>query len=246
MGKALAVLLLPITLTGSAWLSLFFCFAGAIAPVLLLQSLASRSRRFNPITLILAGTMLNIILSAGMMLLSAFASPDRARQIQLWWMGSLEVAGYEHLGLTAGIALAGSVWLVSKSSVLNLLSLDALSAHSLGVDLKRETGVVLWSTTLLCSSVVALVGPIGFVGLVVPHALRSFVGSDHRRLAPLCLIYGALFLVLCDLAGWRGGFVLSLSTGDSVQLPVGVVTALVGGPLFLGMLLREANQGDGD
>jgi iron complex transport system permease protein len=105
-----------------------------------------------------------------------------------------------------------------------------------------ELRTMLWLATLLASSVVAIVGPIGFVGLIVPHVLRLIFGMDHRLLAPLSVIYGGLFLLTCDLAGWRGLEICNRIFPDSVnpvQIPVGILTSLVGGPLFLVLLYRQ-------
>jgi iron complex transport system permease protein len=106
--------------------------------------------------------------------------------------------------------------------------------------------ILLWSGTLLAAIAVALAGPIGFVGLLVPHVLRRWMGADNRLLAPLCLLYGALFLVLCDLLGWRAADLLQLAgvqLGTRPELPVGVITALAGGPLFLVLLARASEKG---
>jgi iron complex transport system permease protein len=120
---------------------------------------------------------------------------------------------------------------------MNVLSFDQATASHLGVDIRREIRTLLWCATLLASVAVALAGPIGFVGLIVPHLLRMLLGTDNRLLVPLSAMYGAAFLLLCDLAGWR----LSLLAPASglPEIPVGVVTALLGGPLFLLLLTRE-------
>jgi len=246
MGKAVAVLALPLSLATSAGINLLACFAGALLPMLLLVALTRRSGRFSPVRLILAGTVLNIVLSAAMMLISSLTSPERARQMQLWWLGTLDVTSWWQLGVAAAVSAVMIVLLLKRSGAMNLLSLDALSAHSMGLHVRRETLVVLVATTLLISSIVAVVGPIGFVGLVVPHALRFLLGSDNRIVAPLAVIYGAVFLVGCDLVGWRLPSVLGWGDEGELQISVGIITALAGGPAFLYLLFATGGAPEAD
>lgn len=220
--------------------TLGFCFLGAMIPVLLLQGMASRQRRFSPVTLLLVGVMINIVLSAVMMLIQTFANPQTARQVQLWWLGSLDIVGYRSLLLLAPFIAAGAIVLMLRGRTMNLLGFDTATASHLGLHVEREVRVLLWSAALLASAAVALAGPIGFVGLLVPHVLRLVFGVDNRLLAPLCVVYGAAFLLLCDMVGWRGAGLISSTS--AAELPVGVVTALLGGPLFLFLLVRGSGS----
>jgi iron complex transport system permease protein len=241
-GKAFLILAAPAFLAVSPIAAVAFCFAGALVPLAIIQTLSVTMRRFNPVTLLLAGTMLNVILGAVVMLFQVFAPADAGRQIQLWWLGGLDVAGYKWLApATAAAGIAGFVVLVRTRS-LNVLSTGHLAASHLGLQVDSELRTMLWLATLLASSVVAIVGPIGFVGLIVPHVLRLIFGMDHRLLAPLSVIYGGLFLLVCDLAGWRGMEIWNRIVPDSVnpvQSPVGILTSLIGGPLFLILLYRQ-------
>ncbi|MGI8907404.1 MAG: FecCD family ABC transporter permease [Candidatus Sumerlaeaceae bacterium] len=243
MGKALVVLFWGsmVSILG-VFSSIVFCFLGALVPLLFLQGLALRQRRFAPVTLLLAGVMLNVVLSAAMMLVLVFAPPDSARQVQLWWLGSLDLVGFRQFYMTCPVVLFAAGVIVLRGRAMNVLGFDSATAAQLGLDVEREVRVLLWSATLLASAVVALAGPIGFIGLVVPHLLRRVFGVDNRLLAPLCLFYGAAFLMLCDLIGWRGASVLGLSS--TMEVPVGVVTALLGGPLFLLLLVRGTLSGE--
>jgi iron complex transport system permease protein len=241
-GKAFLILAAPAFLAVSPLAAVAFCFAGALVPLAIIQTLSATMRRFSPVTLLLAGTMLNVILGAVVMLFQVLAPADAGRQIQLWWLGGLDVAGYKWLAPAAAAAGIAGMIVILRTRSLNVLSTGHLSASHLGLQVDRELRTMLWLATLLASSVVAIVGPIGFVGLIVPHILRIIFGMDHRLLAPLSVIYGGLFLLACDLAGWRGMELCSRILPDSVspiQIPVGILTSLIGGPLFLILLYRQ-------
>jgi hypothetical protein len=118
---------------------------------------------------------------------------------------------------------------------------EVTAAH-LGIDVKKSVNPLMWTGSILTSAVVAVSGPIGFVGLIVPHSLRLLVGSDNRLLAVLSAIYGGVFLVACDFLGWRGMELLQqagVPLAQTTEIPVGIVTALLGGPFFLYLLLRS-------
>jgi iron complex transport system permease protein len=242
LGKVVSVLL-PVAggISVLLWTPLW-CFVGALVPLVLLYALALRVRRFSAVTLLLAGVMVNVSLSAVILLIQYFADFTKVRQMQLWWMGALDVVGYDRLGMTLPLA-AGAflvIWVQARS--MNLLSLDSCTAAHLGVDVRRTVNTLVWAASLLTAAVVAVSGPIGFVGLIVPHALRLVFGADNRLLVPLGMLYGGVFLVLCDLIGWRSLQLarwLGAPVAFTAEIPVGVVTALVGGPLFLFLLFRS-------
>lgn len=245
IGKAVAVLGLPATLAVLPFFTPAICFIGALVPILFLARLASVGRGFSPVTLLLAGAIINIILSAAMMLVQVFANPDDARQITYWWLGGLDVAGYQASLIALPLVIIGIAMLLWRSRVMNLLSIDILTASHLGISIGREITWLLTAGTLLAATSVALCGPIGFAGLLVPHILRLAAGPDHRLLVPLSAIAGGGFLVLCDLVGWRGLEWLSvagLQLRGTTEIPAGVITALLGGPLFLVLLVRGARQ----
>lgn len=241
-GKAFVILALPVAFASSIWVNLAACFVGAILPLLLLQRMALHRRGFSPITLLLAGVMINVILGAAMLLVQAVARPEHARQIQQWWLGGLDIVNYRQLLVIAPLVALAAGAILMKTRALNLLTLDALSAATLGVDVRREVHWHLWCATFLAGAAVAIAGPIGFVGLLVPHVVRRLLGPDHRMLAPLCLVYGGCFLALCDLLGWRGLYYVGKANGSVPELPVGVVTALLGGPLFLVLLMKQSRE----
>lgn len=242
IGKAFAVLALPVGVAGQIFLTPALCFAGALVPVLVLLRLAAGRAGLSPVTLLLAGAIMNLVLSAAMMLVQVFANPDNARQITYWWLGGLDVTGY--LGILAAVPIiagAGLV-LIRRSHRMNLLSLDPLTASHLGLNVPREMLWILASGTIMAAAAVALCGPIGFAGLLVPHVLRLVVGADNRLLVPLSLVTGGTFLVLCDVVGRRAmAWVAAagLQVHTTAEIPAGVITALLGGPLFLWLLARR-------
>jgi iron complex transport system permease protein len=244
-GKALAVLLLPVGLASDAWATPGLCFVGGILPMIFLMKLASRPGQMDSFALLLCGIMLNIILSAAMMLVQVFARPAAARTMAWWWMGGLDAGGYQMILASLWILVPAMVYIVLRAPALNLLSLDPGAAAHLGVNVKRETSLLLFASTALAAASVALAGPIGFAGLLVPHGLRLLFGPDHRMTGLLAVPAGGAFLVACDLVGWRGIHWLTawgVTALNPQEIPVGVVTALIGGPVFLWMLARNTRQ----
>src|ERR1019366_1163995 len=153
---------------------------------------------------------------------------ERNAQILFWLLGGLEDRTWEHAVIALPIlGAAALLWPLGRP--MDLLSLGALEAQSLGVDVRRLRRGLLALATVLTALATAVAGTVGFVGLIVPHVLRLMVGPEHRRLVPLSLIGGAGFVVACDLLGRAAG-----------GLRVGIVTSLVGGPFFLWMLRRQA------
>jgi iron complex transport system permease protein len=147
-------------------------------------------------------------------------------------MGSLDVGGYAPIGaalVPMAIALAGFATL---PRVLDLVSLGAESAAARGVNVARTERVALVSASLATGAAVSLGGPVAFVGIIVPHLVRLIVGADHRLVLPSSALFGAAFLIGCDLA--------ARTALAPVELPVGIVTAIIGGPVFLWLLFRRA------
>lgn len=198
------------------------CATGAV--LILARSGASTER------LLLAGVALNALLGAvTSYVLSNFTlSYERNAQIMFWLLGGLEDRTWEHVAMASPIVL-GAVLLWPLGRKMDLLSLGATEAQSLGVDVPRLRRTLLALSTVLTALATAVAGTVGFVGLIVPHVLRLIVGPEHRRLVPLALIGGAAFVLACDLLGRAAG-----------GLRLGIVTSLVGGPFFLWLLRRKA------
>jgi len=206
--------------------------AGALLAVLVVYALASaRHSGLSTTVLLLAGVTMNSFFSALILFvqyLSDFTETFRALR---WLMGDLDVAGYQPiLGALPliVIALTGFAWLARP---LNVLSLGADAAATRGVDVTRAQRVAFFSGSLATGAAVSVGGPIGFVGIIVPHLVRLVVGADHRLVLPASFFFGAAFLVICD--------VLSRIVMAPLELPVGIITALIGGPFFLWMLIRR-------
>ena len=218
---------------GSSGIALL-SFAGAALAVLLVWRLARVGASLPPATLLLAGVTLAFVCSAASMLVQYTASFTENYRIVRWMMGGLDWIPYRDLARAAAIIAIGLAALLVRARDLNALAAGADAAASVGVDADRAMAVTYAAASLIVGAVIAVAGPIGFVGLVVPHALRALVGPDHRVLIPLSMLGGAAFVVACDTVA---RLVLA-----PAQLPVGVVTALVGGPFFLALLVREKGR----
>ncbi len=229
-GAALgATVALAVGLTALLGPSLF-AFLGSVAAMALVLAVG-RSRR-SPYAALLTGVVFNAFAAAAITCIKTLVSPDRVGEILYWLAGSL---GYEAPRTLAGAAvlqLACLAVLWRQSGRLNLLSLGDEDAASLGVPVQRTRTIVLLAASLSVAGAVALSGLVGFVGLIVPHLLRLVLGPDQRLLVPASALAGAGFLVLSDL------LTRLLFPLFHAELPVGVVTAVLGGPLFLFLLQR--------
>jgi iron complex transport system permease protein len=205
-------------------------FVGAGLVSVLVLGLAAR-RRFTTSTLLLAGIAVSLTCSALILFVQYRADFTESFRMVRWMMGGLAVVGYREVLWLAPWVAAGLAVLATLRWDLNLLLTGEEVAASRGVDLSRVRWLVLIAAAGMVGALVAVVGPIGFVGLIVPHILRRWLGHDHLVLLPACALGGGAFLALCDLVG---RLVIAPS-----ELPVGVVTALLGGPFFLWLLLTR-------
>jgi iron complex transport system permease protein len=192
LGKMIAIVLALRGLTSFFTLMPLLCFAGALCPLLLLQAISLRTRRFSAVTILLGGVMLNVFFSAFILLLQYFADFAQVRQLFLWSMGGLDIVGYRQLAVVLPVVAVSLGVILTRTRAMNLLSLDLVTAAHLGIDVKKSVNLLMWTGSILTSAVVAVSGPIGFVGLIVPHSLRLLVGSDNRLLAVLSAIYGGV------------------------------------------------------
>ncbi|WP_455353506.1 FecCD family ABC transporter permease [Streptomyces sp. SYSU K217416] len=207
-------------------------FAGALASLVLVYTLARGGGTLTTGRLVLAGVAVSYILSAlTSLLLVTSARADRLQEVLYWTLGGLGSARWDSLALPAAVLTAGTVLLLALARPLDLLLLGEEGATVLGLDTARFRAAVFVLATLLTGVLVAFSGAIGFVGLMVPHAARMAVGAGHRALLPVVALAGAAFLVLADLA--------ARTVAAPQDIPVGVLTALTGGPFFLWMLRRR-------
>lgn len=208
--------------------------AGAIAAVFLVFRIATQvGRGLDTRVLLLAGVVVGAFLNAVILLLLTFADVESFRSAIFWMMGSLAGAGWGSLGLVTLYTLPAAVGLTAFARSFNLIALGEETAAFLGARVER---VKVWSyivASLLVAASVAVCGVIGFIGLVVPHALRMLWGSDHHLLLPGSFLAGGAFLLLTDTA--------ARTVAAPAELPVGVITALVGVPLFVVLLRRSAS-----
>jgi iron complex transport system permease protein len=207
-------------------------FAGALGAVAIVYGLASaRHRGFSTGVLLLAGVTLNSFFSALILFVQYLADFSQTFRTVRWLMGDLDVASYRPLLAALPLALAGFAIFARLPRTLNLLSLGHDSAASRGIDVGRAERLAFFSASLATGAAVSLAGPIGFVGIIIPHLVRLLVGSDHRVVLPASGLFGAAFLILCD--------VVARTAMAPLELPVGVITALIGGPFFLWLLIRK-------
>jgi iron complex transport system permease protein len=206
-------------------------FAGAGAAVLVVYRLARTGAVVMPGAVLLAGVVLNFIAASGVVLIQYFADYSRALQILRWTIGSLDIVGFDLLWRMALFLVPGWLVLLLMARDLHLIAVDEETAASLGVNVRRSERLVYAASSLIVGVTVAVGGTIGFVGLIVPHAIRLLFGEDVRVLLPCSFLLGAAFLMLADLVART-----ALGTGE---LPVGAITALAGGPVFLWLLRRQ-------
>lgn len=212
-----------------------FAFVGAVTAMALV--LAAGRAQSSPYAALLTGVVFNAFAAAVITCIKTLLTPDRLGEVLYWLAGSL---GYEHprtLLLGGGLQLAALAVLWAESARLNLLSLGDDEAASLGVPVRRTRALVLLAASLSVAGAVALAGLVGFVGLIVPHLLRMALGPDQRLLLPASALGGAAFLVVADAA------TRVLFPVFHAEPPVGVVTAVLGGPLFVWLLNRKEHLG---
>jgi ABC-type Fe3+-siderophore transport system permease subunit len=211
-------------------------FAGALGALLLIERLATVEGRLNIYTILLTGAVFNAFSAALIFFLQSVASFEELHAIVFQLMGQVPGFGYREIAALAATTGLGAVALFAMARDFNALSLGEEAAAQLGVDVERVKRRTFVLGSLLTALAVSVAGLIGFVGLVVPHLLRLVLGPDHRLLLPAGLLGGAAFLVVADLA--------ARTLAAPTEIPVGVVTALIGGPFFL-YLLRRRRGGHG-
>jgi iron complex transport system permease protein len=220
-----------------AWLGLpaapLASFAGSLAAVLVVYGLASvRHRGLSTNVLLLAGVTMNAFFSALILFVQYFADFSETFRILRWLMGDLDISSYQPLLTALPLALVSFAAFAWLARPLNLLNLGPDAAESRGLDVLRAQRIAFLSASLATGAAVSVGGPVGFIGIIVPHLVRLLVGADHRIVLPASALFGAAFLIACDA--------LARTVMSPLELPVGVITALIGGPFFLWLLVRRA------
>ncbi|WP_338553671.1 iron ABC transporter permease [Paenibacillus sp. KS-LC4] len=210
----------------------FWAFAGALGASLLVFLLAGMGGKMTSVKLVLSGMVINALCTAFANFIIYIANNAVGiKTVTFWTMGSLAASKWDKLPLISLVVVAAALFFIFQSRILNTMLLGDDTAVTLGVDLAVFRKIYLLLAALITGVIVASCGMIGFVGLIIPHMVRGVVGSDHRRLMPASILVGGLFLIWTD--------VLSRTIIPSVELPIGIITAMIGAPLFMYMLVKK-------
>jgi len=205
-------------------------FAGSIAILLLILVMSSGQTILKKDALLLSGVMVNAFCAAVIMFLVSMTQDSRLHNIIFWLMGDLSMVDIGHVGILAAILCPCFILVFWFSNSMNLLLMGKEMAQTMGVNIKAVTVILLVATSFMVSATVSYCGLVGFVGLVVPHLLRLLFGPDHRVLVPACIFGGGAYLVFCD--------VLARVLPEQGEMPAGVITAMIGAPLFIFLLKK--------
>jgi iron complex transport system permease protein len=207
-----------------------FAFMGAILATLVVYLLARVGKTLPVTTLILAGVALSALLGSVVSYL-VISSAEKMHGILFWMMGSFSMAEWSEVWIVLPYVAVGTAVILIFSRLLNVMQLDEEQAQQLGVNVEKYKIVLLAAATLITAASVSFVGTIGFVGIIIPHAVRLIWGADHRFLLPLSILTGAIFIVIADL--------VSRTLLAPTEIPIGVITALCGSPFFLYLLRKR-------
>jgi len=234
LGAVLAIKLgLAVTYLGLSS-TVLFSMLGSLGTVFIIYILARGQSGISTITLVLTGVTISLLFSSLILFIHYLADFTETYRMIHWLMGGLQITGWIYiLFLVFPVALV-FIYFLHQSQALNILTAGREVALSKGVDLYRLQKRSFFGASLLVGMVVALAGPIGFVGLIVPHLMRLLVGPDHHRLLLSAPMAGGIFLVWCDT--------LARIIIAPAELPVGIITAMVGGPFFIWLLIRQKRR----
>jgi iron complex transport system permease protein len=206
-------------------------FIGSMGTLGLVLVLASGQTVLKKDSLLLSGVMVNAFCSAVIMFLISLTQDSRIHNILFWLMGDLSLAEMKQVAILAGSVLPCFVLIFCLSDKMNLMLMGKDMARSMGVNIKAVTLALLVATSFMVSSTVCQCGLLGFVGLVIPHLLRLVLGPDHRVMVPACIVGGGAYMAACDL--------LARTLPEQGEIPAGVITAMIGAPLFILLLKRS-------
>ena len=232
LGAVIAIALnLNFTLLGFPVISLFSFMGSLVAILLVFNLVRTKHGEFPTGVLLLAGVTANFFFASLVMFIHYLADFSQSFTIIRWLMGGLDITDYNTILTVFPTVFIGVFILLFVSRDLNLISTGVHSASSRGVNVKKIQKIGFITASLITGTVVATCGPIGFIGLIVPHIVRLFVGPDLRILIPASMLFGASFLVICDT------FARTLLA--PTEIPVGIITAMLGGPFFVWLLKRK-------
>jgi len=218
------------TLLGISGTSLA-AFGGALLAVMLVYGLTRLKGGFTTTTLLLAGIAISFFFSSLILLIQYFSGFEQSFRIVQWMMGSLTATDYGKLVNLLPFLALGGILLTFLHREMNLLMVGEDLAISRGVNVGLIKKLIFLASSMMVGGVVSVCGPIGFIGMMSPHICRMLVGADHRRLIPASFLFGGLFLTVCDT--------LARSTPSGAEIPVGIITAMLGGPFFIWLLLNR-------
>ena len=230
-GAALTILLGLSSLFPGIPVITFGALIGAFLAILLVQSFAAIQNHADSHSMLLSGIVVSFLFSSLMMFVQYLSNLRDSFYIVRWLMGGLETFGYTQIGIMLSFILIGSCIIFIKLPVIDLLLTGDELAHSRGVHVAQTKSILLIAVTLIAGSIVAVCGPISFVGLIVPYITRSFFAMNHRILGPMSFVLGGSFLIICDT--------LARTIIAPVEIPVGIITSLIGAPFFLWLLLNK-------
>lgn len=213
---------------------LLFAFLGALASITLVYGITLIRRDFTTTTMLLAGVAVNLFFSSLILFLQYTADFLDSFRIVRWLMGGLDTVGYSQVAIIIPITLLGAAILMMYHRELNLFSVSEEFAISRGVNAQASKITLFAVTSIIVGACVSFCGPIGFVGMMAPHICRLIVGTNHQHLAPASLLFGGIFLTLCDTTA---RIIIA-----PAELPVGIITALLGGPFFIWLLLSNHRE----
>ena len=211
-----------------------FSFAGAGLAIFFVYGITKMKGGFSTATMLLAGVAISFFFSSLILLIQYVCDMTHSFRIVRWLMGGLEAVGFQPAVNMFPFVVLGCVIVFFQLNGLNLLSVGEEIAVSRGVDASKTKKLLFFATSLMVGGVVAVCGPIGFVGMMVPHICRLLIGPDHRYLMPATILFGSAFLVICDT--------IARTAFAPVEMPVGIITALLGGPFFIWLLLSRVSE----
>jgi iron complex transport system permease protein len=206
-------------------------FLGAAGTIILVYGLTSLRGQLSPAIMLLAGVAVSFFFSSLIMFFQYLSDYTELQQLMRWLMGSLQTIGYYEVRKLFFLCIIPMFLVLWQVDALNLLAIGEEFAISRGVESGKVRKIFFFSVSLMVAAVVSICGPIGFVGMICPHICRLFVGDNHRVLAPASIMFGGIFLLICDT--------VARTILAPVELPSGIITALLGGPFFLWLLFRR-------
>jgi iron complex transport system permease protein len=206
-------------------------FLGAIFSILIVYGLSRARKGFSTATMLLAGVAISFFFSSLILFIQYMSDFTHSFRILRWLMGGLDVMGFDPLLNMLPFLIIGGIVIFLLTNEMNLLTIGEEIAVSRGVSLSNIKKLIFFATSLMVGGVVAICGPIGFIGMMSPHICRLIIGPNHRHLTPATFLFGGAFLALCDT--------LARTLIAPAEIPVGVITAILGGPFFIWLLLAQ-------